>query len=121
MQQIRVPRWPDVVNSSLNCHWSTAFISIKLEIPPIKVNITIDPMLPWNETLSAELDCSLLNAHSWNKTKQIKHIVVMQVMIDTNNSGQDYFLILKKLCYRLNFRCLNPHGQESFSFPFFCS
>ena len=33
-------------------------------------------MFPWNETLSAELDCSLLNAQSWNKNKQIKHIVV---------------------------------------------
>ena len=33
-------------------------------------------MFPWNETLSAELDCSLLNAQSWNKIKQIKHIVV---------------------------------------------
>ena len=30
-------------------------------------------MLPWNETLRAELDCSLLNAQSWNKTKRIKH------------------------------------------------
>ena len=33
-------------------------------------------MFPWNETLSAELDCILLNAQSWNKIKQIKHIVV---------------------------------------------
>ena len=33
-------------------------------------------MFPWNETLSAELDCSLLKAQSWNKSTQIKHIVV---------------------------------------------
>ena len=33
-------------------------------------------MFPWNETLSAELDSSFLNAQSWNKSKQIKHIVV---------------------------------------------
>ena len=32
-------------------------------------------MFPWNETLSTELDCSLLNAQSRNKIKQIKHIV----------------------------------------------
>ena len=53
-------------------------------------------MFPWNETLSAELDCSLLNAQSWNKIKQIKHIVEGKqpcVMIDTNNSSEDYSLI----------------------------
>ena len=33
-------------------------------------------MFPWNETLSAELDCSLLNAQAWNKINQINHIVV---------------------------------------------
>ena len=56
-------------------------------------------MLPWNETLSAEVDCSLLNAQSWNKIKQIKHIVVSEqpwVVIDSNNPGQDYFLFFKK-------------------------
>ena len=35
MKQVRTPRWPVVVHSSLNCHWSTAFISIKLEEPPV--------------------------------------------------------------------------------------
>ena len=38
-------------------------------------------MFPWNETLSAELDCILLNAHSWNKIKQIDHIVVRQATV----------------------------------------
>ena len=38
-------------------------------------------MFPWNETLSAELDCSLLNAQSWNKIKQIKYIVVRQATV----------------------------------------
>ena len=38
-------------------------------------------MFPWNETLSAELDCSLLNAQFWNKIKQIKHIEVMQATV----------------------------------------
>ena len=35
MKQIRTPRWPIVQHNSLNCHWSTAFISIKLEEPPV--------------------------------------------------------------------------------------
>ena len=55
-------------------------------------------MFPWNETLSAELDCSLLNAQSWNKIKQINHIVVRRatvLMIDINNSSQEYFLMFK--------------------------
>ena len=44
MIQIRVPRWPDVVYSSLNRHWSTALISIELEIPAIAlITITLDP------------------------------------------------------------------------------
>ena len=45
MQQSRVvPRWPVVVNSSLNRHWSTALISIELEIPPVTLSTTsIDP------------------------------------------------------------------------------
>ena len=38
-------------------------------------------MLPWNETLSAEQDCSLLNAQSWNKIKQIKHIVITRATL----------------------------------------
>ena len=40
--QTRVPRWPVVINNSLNRHWSTAFVSIELEIPPVTLNITID-------------------------------------------------------------------------------
>ena len=57
-------------------------------------------MLPWNETLSAELDCSFLNAQSWNKIKEIKHIVERRAIVcnnDTNYSSQGYFLILKSL------------------------
>ena len=58
-------------------------------------------MFPWNETLSAELDCSLLNAQSWNK---IKHIVVRRATVCDewrmwwlfqNNSSQDYFLMFR--------------------------
>ena len=30
-----VPGWPFAVNDSLNCHWSTAFLIIELEVPPI--------------------------------------------------------------------------------------
>ena len=52
-------------------------------------------MFPWNETLSAELDCSLLNTQSLNKVKQIKQIVVKGSNRDTNNSSQDYFLMFK--------------------------
>ena len=53
-------------------------------------------MFPWNETLSAELDCSLLNAQSWNKIKQIKHIVIRRATVyNTNYSCQDYFLMFK--------------------------
>ena len=35
IMQIRIPRWPIFEHNSLNCHWSTAFISIKLEEPPV--------------------------------------------------------------------------------------
>ena len=38
-------------------------------------------MFPWNEALSAELDCSLLNAQSWNKIKHIKHILVRRATL----------------------------------------
>ena len=82
MQEIRVPRWPVAVNNSLNRHWSTAFISIELEIPPVTLNTTL--MLPWNETLSAELDCSFLNAQSWNQIKEIKHIVERRAIVCNN-------------------------------------
>ena len=43
MIQIMVPRWPVVVNSGVNRHWSTAFVSIELEIPPITLMIAINP------------------------------------------------------------------------------
>ena len=43
MMQIRVPWWPVVVNNSLNRHWSTAFVSIKFETPPITLRITMNP------------------------------------------------------------------------------
>ena len=51
MQQIRVPRWPVVVNNSVNRHRSTAFISIELEIPAITLRTsTFDPhvSLEWD-------------------------------------------------------------------------
>ena len=35
MKQLRILGWPTVVHNSFNCHWSTAFISIKLEEPTV--------------------------------------------------------------------------------------
>ena len=40
---IDVTRRPVIVNTSLNRHWSTAFVSIELEIPPITLSIAINP------------------------------------------------------------------------------
>ena len=41
-------------------------------------------MFPWNETLSAEIDYSLLNAQSWNNIKQIKPFVVRRATVCNN-------------------------------------
>ena len=37
MKQTGIPSrwWPIVVHSSFDCHWSTAFVTIKLEEPPV--------------------------------------------------------------------------------------
>ena len=57
MMQIIVPRWPVVVNNSLNRHWSIAFVSIELEIPAITLTITYDPhdSLEWDFERSIRL------------------------------------------------------------------
>ena len=38
MKQIGITRWPSVVHNSFDCHWSTAFVAIKLEESPITLN-----------------------------------------------------------------------------------
>ena len=41
---------PAIVDNCLNRHWSTTFVSIELEIPPVTPRITIDPQvsLKWD-------------------------------------------------------------------------
>ena len=122
-------------------------------------------MFPWNETLSAELDCSLLNAQYWNKNQTNQSYCSKAsnptsspelfpqkmgwagkgsfsappiflgkspgdevgeqpcVMIDTNNSRHDYFLIFKNSVIASIFVVLIHMARNHFitqdCFPFF--
>ena len=85
MIQIRVPRWPVVVNNTLNRHWSIAFVSIELEIPPITLT-TYDPhdSLEWDFERSIRLQ--LVKSTVLKKKKKRKEKEMSATLIMLNNT-----------------------------------
>ena len=89
MMQIRVPRWPVVVNSSLNRHWSIAFVSIELEIPAITLRTsTLDPhdSLEWDFERSIRLQLVKSTVLKKKRKEKEKTIKMSATLIMLNNT-----------------------------------
>ena len=75
------PWWPPVIYNSVNRHWPIAFISVELEIPRLHPSEVSDLRFPWNETLSAVFDVSLLKVQSCERIIVEKTTILKKALV----------------------------------------
>ena len=87
MKQFRTPRWLIVVHNSLNCHQSTAFITVKLEEVPVAFTWTKCHSLSPSYFPGIKQRCLYQTAACWmrNETNAKKTVWVQKVLVDIGN------------------------------------
>ena len=113
MKQIGIPSrwWPAIVHNSFDCHWSTAFVTIKLEEPPVTLGRSaLDSHIPLERYFDGCIRVQLVERAVLDRNK-VKEFSMSTVQYITFKSTINNYWI------RFSYDSKNHHGRGECYLP----